>query len=70
VRVEKKTKEQETHQKQLYKKMLGTAGDEGVASRQEVIVICLSGMSCDTLIHGNLNVHILQIANPRYFCSR
>lgn len=36
-RLEKKTKEQETHQRQLYKKMLGTASDETAAMRQEGI---------------------------------
>ena len=64
--MEKKTKEQETHQKQLYKKMLGTAGDEGAANRQEVMIPVHE--ACDALIHNNLNVHILQIANLCYFC--
>jgi len=35
-RVEKRCKDQENHQRQLYKKMLGTAGDQTSDSAQEV----------------------------------
>ena len=35
-RVEKRCKDMETHQRQLYRKMLGTASDEAAASKHEV----------------------------------
>jgi len=34
--VEKKTVEQESHQRRLYKKMLGTDSDETAARKEEV----------------------------------
>ena len=34
--MEKRSKEMESHERQLYKKMLGTAGDEAAADKQQV----------------------------------